>query len=94
MLKPICAPCQRFFRPKRNGFLFVEGMPVGQERAPPGTERPDLWQPYKLWQGDLWECQGCKTEIIVGTGYAPVSEQHQPAFASLIKESKLQVNDC
>lgn len=28
-MKPICVPCRRFFRPKRNGFAFEEGFPTG-----------------------------------------------------------------
>ena len=34
-MKPICVPCQRFYRPKKNGFMFIEAMP----RATPEAAR-------------------------------------------------------
>lgn len=96
-LKPICVKCQRFYRPHKNGFCFIEGMPIGGVRAPSGTEAPERWEPYKLWRGDLWKCQGCDHEIIVGTGMSPVSEHYKLDFKMQVEASKgdqLQVNDC
>jgi hypothetical protein len=26
-MKPICVRCERFMRPERNGYCFLEGMP-------------------------------------------------------------------
>jgi hypothetical protein len=59
MPKPACPKCQRFYRPKKNGYFFIESMPRGggpddDLPTPSGTSRPDLWQPYKLWSADLW----------------------------------------
>ena len=65
-MKPICVPCQRFYRPKQNDYSFVEGMPT--HGAKPGTEEPDKWRPYKLWLGDLWECKGCGSLEGLGLG--------------------------
>lgn len=95
MPKPICVGCQRFFRPKKNGFYYVEGMPVGFDVAP-GTKEPERWKPYKLWVGDLWVCHGCNTEIVVGSPSSPISENHKQDFADNVKSFKatLQVNDC
>lgn len=95
MLKPICVPCQRFFRPKENGFDFLEGMPV-ENRAPRGILAPEKWKPYKLWSGDKWFCEGCGTEIIVGTGVAPIAIQHENDFAETVRKfgATFQVNDC
>lgn len=93
IMKPICVPCQRFYRPEKNGFRFVEGMPINNF-APPGTARPDLWKPWKLWIGDKWKCQGCGHELVVGVG-GQVSEHYMPDFE---KKRALgfdyQVNDC
>lgn len=33
-MRPICHPCQRFFRPHKNGFNFVEGNPRTEGAAP------------------------------------------------------------
>lgn len=94
-LKPICVPCQRFFRPEKNGFRVIEGMPV-VNGALPGTAEPYNWKPYKLWVGDKWRCQGCGTEIVVGVIGGPVSEHYMPDFEECIKElnATYQVNDC
>lgn len=95
-MKPICRPCQRFFRPKKNGFAFIEGMPVDNS-AYPGTTEPEMWNPYKLWMGDLWVCEGCSAEIIVGTGHSPIAEHYQADFSDKVSAwsgDQFQVNDC
>lgn len=98
MLKPICFPCQRFFRMKQAGFYFTEGMPVaGCGRPQPGTAAPQDWQPYKVWSGDLWECEGCGAKIIAGTGMSPVTVQHEKDFNEkrhYTRAYEYQVNDC
>ena len=94
MPKPVCVPCQRFFRPKRNGFCWVEGMP--EQGAEPGTSQPEKWHPYKLWNSDLMECEGCGAQIVVGHGAHPLSEHYMPDFDSKVQSwrATLQVNDC
>jgi len=92
-MKPICVKCQRFFRPKRNGFCFSEGAPV-HPTAKPGLEEPEKWRPYKVWLGDLWECPGCGSQIVSGTGIGPVAVQHQERFLSHLLDAEFQVNDC
>ena len=96
MMKPICVDCKRFYRVKKNGFFFIEGKPKRND-AQPGTAEPDQWEPYKLWAGDLWECQGCGSQIVSGTGFQPISEHYLPDFEKKIKDfgaDQLQVNDC
>lgn len=95
MPKPVCVPCQRFFRPKRNAFAWIEGKPDGND-APPGTEAPDRWSPYKLWNSDMWECQGCGAQIVVGHAHQHVAEHYQDHFAAEVARTgaTLQVNDC
>jgi ribosomal protein L37AE/L43A len=99
-MKPICPKCQRFYRPKKNGYYLIECMPVGGERVPPGTERPDLWQPYKLWVGDLWTCDGCGHDLIVGCGHQPVNEHYKPDFKAMVERVESyqgpvpRINDC
>jgi len=95
-MKPICIPCRRFFKPKKNGFYFIEGMPTGDGGTKPGNAAPELWQPYKLWCGDLWECPGCGTQIIHGTGSQQVSEHYKEDFHKQVAATgaEFQVNDC
>lgn len=96
-MKPICVPCQRFFRMKKSGFYFIEGMPVGPDFPAPGTAEPDKWKPYKIWSGDRWVCEGCGASIVSGVGFAPVAEHYQADFEHYKKSlnaTQLQVNDC
>lgn len=95
-MKPICVPCSRFFRAVKNGYGFTEMMPNSND-APAGLEAPEQWSPYKVWVGDLWECQGCGAKIVVGVGLGPVAEHYQSDFAEtqlLYGADQLKVNDC
>jgi hypothetical protein len=96
MMKPICVPCGRFYRLKRSGYYFIEGMPKFRD-AEPGHGQPSFWQPYKVWSGDLWHCPGCNHEIIHGTGRGPISEHYKPDFAQCVATlhaDQFTVNDC
>lgn len=99
MPKPVCVPCQRFFRPDKNAVAVIEAAPRVSE-AEPGTSQPGNWKPYKLWMADRWKCQGCGATIVVGFGHAPLSEHYKPDFAAWVdsytKEQGplLRVNDC
>ncbi len=94
-MNPICVPCQRFYRAKKNGFFFIEAMPK-TSGAPAGTADPGSWQPYKLWSGDLWECPGCDAQIVSGVARQPIAEHYQPDFADQVASYRpgLTVNDC
>jgi hypothetical protein len=94
-VKPICVPCQRFYRPKKNGFTFMEMMPV-IDGALPGVLEPEKWKPYKLWRGDLYECQGCGHETVAGVASKPSSEHYMPGFGELAEllDADLKINDC
>lgn len=95
-MKPICVKCQRFYRMKKAGYAFIEGMPINNG-VQPGTAEPAGWKPYKLWAGDLWECKGCGHQLISGTGSHPIAEHYQPGFKDKVLKlvgEQFQVNDC
>lgn len=94
-MKPICVKCRRFYRPKRNGLYFLEGLPLA-DGARPGNADPASWGPYKLWCGDLWECPDCGHELISGVGQQPLAEHFHDGFAEKVREyaATIQVNDC
>ena len=95
-MKPICVPCQRFFRMKKTGFYFTEMMPRSGSPEP-GTAEPEHWTPYKVWSGDLWECPGCHAVIVSGTGREPIAEHYRADFSDIserLNASQLHVNDC
>lgn len=95
-MKPVCVPCHRFFRMKKAGYYFIEGMPKsGNPEA--GNAEPNSWTPYKIWVGDLWHCPDCGTEILSGFGQHPLGEHYQKDFSDEVKRlsaDQLQVNDC
>lgn len=92
MPKPVCVPCQRFFRPDRNGVTVLEGKP--ESGALPGTSEASRWHPYKLWYADRWKCQGCGTEIITGFGPQPAMQDFKNSDAEMRAAAKHLVNDC
>lgn len=95
-MKPVCVPCQRFYRPKKTGFWFIEGMPEGND-VQPGVGESEKWKPYKIWQGDLWECEGCNARIISGVAQQPLRIQHHSDFEQMAQQlnaHQFQVNDC
>jgi hypothetical protein len=94
-MKPICVPCQRFYKPEKCGIHFLEGMQIKQPAGRGNTE-PEAWAPYKLWVGDKWRCAGCGAEIIVGTGPRPLGEHFEADFQEKLQRwtPELQVNDC
>lgn len=95
MPKPVCVKCHRFFRPHKTGFSLIEGMPKGKWTEP-GIENDEDWQDYKLWMADLYKCEGCGTEIVVGFANRPVAEHYQDDFAKTKNwfGTTFRVNDC
>lgn len=100
MPKPVCVKCRCFYKPKTNSYAFVEGMPNRGDGDPSrnirGHRAPEMWSPYKLWMGDLWECPDCRAQIIVGFGQGPISEHYLPNFKEQVEhfEATIQINDC
>lgn len=95
-MKPICVPCRRFFRMKKSGYYFLEGMPIGNDVLP-GNVDAASWKPYKLWVGDQWKCPDCGAEILSGFGRDRIAEHYEEDFAERVQAlgaDQLQVNDC
>lgn len=57
MNRPVCVQCRCEFRPEQNGF-YIEEMAAGN-------------RPYRLWYADLWECPGCRNQIVTGFANQP-----------------------
>ena len=82
-----CRPCGTFYKILRSGVSVEEGMPNGSGG----------WQPYKLWQADLYKCEGCGAEVIAGFGRQPISEHYMSDYARLraqVERDLTVVNDC
>ena len=90
MPKPVCIPCQRFFRVKRNGIHVLEGKPI-VHGALSGTKEDHNWAPYKMWRADLWQCEGCGATIASGFANNPMWEDFEGALPETLYH---KVNDC
>lgn len=97
-MKPICVPCERFMRCKRSGYYFLEGKPHGGSVEWDGRygKNSQGWTPYKLWAGDLFECDGCGASAIAGVGQTRIAEHYEPDFAETVRRlgAVLLVKDC
>ena len=98
MPKPVCVACRCFYRPEKNGFRWIEGKPIGgtayNGRNIRGNNAPDCWEPYKVWNADLWECPECHHQIIVGCGERPISQDYKIGFEEECESAMVQINDC
>lgn len=98
-MKPVCVPCQRFYWPKKSGYYFVEGKQWGGDEEWDGGRGKDSvgWTGYKVWSGDLYECSGCGSQIVVGVGTNRVAEHHESNFDTVVEQTgarQLLVKDC
>lgn len=74
----VCVKCGRQMRPKKNGVAFVETAKLAGATAEVS--------PYKLWMGDLLECQDCGTEVIYTMPtQTPIAHNYQPDFAQKVE---------
>ncbi len=76
-VSPICVKCERFMRPKKNDFKFIEAMEDGQ--------------PYKLWAGDKWACETCGVEVVVGVARQPIRQHYETDFAEQVTFHKPEI---
>jgi len=102
-LKPICVNCRCFYRCEKNGYMFMEGMPmvnnpmtIEGEDGIRGLRHPEHWKPYKLWRGDLWECPDCGHQLVSGVAPSPMAEHYELNFSQIVEAypPEIQVNDC
>jgi hypothetical protein len=44
-----------------------------------------------IWAGDMYECEGCKAQVVVGVGRKPVVEYYEPAFEHAASHSGFEL---
>lgn len=84
-----CPKCRTFYRIRKTGVYWEEGMPTTSEPGAP-------WQAYKLWAGDLKECK-CGAQVILGPpGGFPIGEHYQPDYAERVERHGpiVRIDDC
>lgn len=74
-------------------------MPIKSQNRLPDQSLIEVtdWKSYKLWMGDLWECQGCGAELVLtGAAQVPVGEHFQKDYQQLLEtfRPKFLVKDC
>lgn len=85
-----CPRCRRFFRVRKVGVFWEEGMPKTNDLA-------GEWVPYKLWAGDLLECEGCGAQLIIPPpARQPIAEHYQPNYSTLVERYGpiVRIDDC
>jgi hypothetical protein len=83
----VCVQCNRQMRPKKNGFEFLEMAKMGQGYGSNPV-------PYRLWSGDLWECQDCGQEIVyTNPRQMPIAEHFQDGFAERCEKVGVSATD-
>lgn len=87
-----CPKCRRMYRIKKNGVNIEEGAPIGE---PNDHGEYDEWTAYKLYKGDLWECEGCGAQLVV-PARAPLGEHYEPDYARklAIYPPMCRIDDC
>jgi hypothetical protein len=82
-------------RPEKNGYVLLESKPVGGSWHPPGSQYPELWEPYKIWRCDLWKCEGCGIEIASGYAAQPLAYDYQTdRMKQYTPQIEATINDC
>jgi hypothetical protein len=66
MFTPICVPCAREMRCRKNEYLFTD------------------YGGAAIWSGDMYACESCKAQVVIGVGREPVAHENEPAFARRI----------
>jgi len=61
-MRPVCVPCKREMKANKTGCVL--------ELLSPAPE------PYQLWSGDEWKCDGCGATVITGYGRAAMFDAH------------------
>lgn len=74
MFTPICVPCAREMRCRKNGYFFKD------------------YQDAAVWSGDMYECERCKAQVVVGVGREPVAVKgEEPDFTAIGSICKLEL---
>ena len=92
MPSPACAKCKRFYRPLKNGVVVNEQAPICNG-ALPGLTHEVLWHPYKIWNADLWRCEGCGHELISGWSNKS-TVRYESSFVMELNRVTHLINDC
>ena len=77
MPKLVCVKCQVQYKIKKSGNYVVDMF-----LDPP--------EPYRIMNGDRWQCPGCGHEVIAGFGEMPLSEHFHDEFQNRL--DKVQQN--
>ena len=74
--RPVCVPCAREMRCKKNDYLVSDREPA-----------------CYVWAGDMFECEGCGHQVVVGWAKEPVRWGHEDGFAEYHARRNLTLAD-
>ncbi len=83
--RPVCPECECEMRPETNGVGVLDMAPIGPKVLSRGTN----YEPYQLFDADLWMCPKCRKKVIGGFGQGPIAEHfHRERFVKLVDIQK------
>jgi hypothetical protein len=44
-----------------------------------------------IWSGDMYACESCKAQVVVGVGFEPVVEANSPNFQHAARHSSFEL---
>ena len=71
--RPVCVKCKCELHPERNGVGVLDMAD---------------YDPYELYDADLWKCPNCGYEIVGGFGYNAISAHYEADFQAQIDRYK------
>lgn len=74
MPKLVCVPCQKQYIIVKTGNYVVDMF-----FDPP--------EPYRIQNGDRWECPKCGHQIIAGFALSPLAEHFEDKFQELLEKA-------
>lgn len=81
--RPVCVKCDCELRPETNGVGVLDMVERGREQGKDATFVH--YEPYELYDADLWKCPKCGMEVVGGFGYNPISAHYEADFQKMIK---------
>jgi hypothetical protein len=73
--------CKAWMKVRKSGVLVLETLEDGVT-------------PYKIWNGDLFECPECGEQMVAGFASQPVSEHFMGDFDTWLRRVNYTIEGC
>ena len=73
----VCVKCEKEMRLERRGVVVEEHFDDGSS--------------YKIWGADLWECEKCHHQCLLGFSNSPLAQHFDPDFVEVQKKVEFHI---